>query len=46
MPQGQKGIENMLNLFFADTLSEKNTHEMIAAIRIANRNCPTLLEDE
>lgn len=42
----QVRIENMLKKFFADQVNKKTTHEMVAAIRIASRNCPTLLEDE
>jgi len=46
LQQEQRAIESMLEGFFADKLKKNSTHEMIAAIRIANRNCPTLLDDE
>ena len=42
----QRAIESMLEVFFADKLKKNSTHEMIAAIRIASHNCPTLLESE
>lgn len=42
----QMAIESLLKVFFADQVKKKSTQEMVAAIRIASRNCPTLLEDE
>lgn len=46
LKQEEKAIAGMLAGFFADKLKKNSTHDMIAAIRIANRHCPTLLDDE
>jgi len=46
LKSNQSDIENLLKAFFADEQKKNSRQDMIAAIRIASRNCPTLLDDE
>lgn len=46
LKNNQGAIENLLKVFFADELKKNSRQDMVAAIRIASRNCPTLLDDE